>query len=101
MHTRAPSSLLTSLGYDAGLPDGRHGKQTVTAIRAFQLAEGLKEDGMVTPELLSAVYAKAGKGTPPNGQILVRQKFKPVVEEPITRSAIPPSSPARASWNWR
>ena len=39
---------------------------------------------MVTPELLAAVYAKAGKGTPPNGQILVRQKFKPLVEEPIT-----------------
>jgi peptidoglycan hydrolase-like protein with peptidoglycan-binding domain len=77
-------TLLTSLGYDAGVPDGRHGKQTVTAIRAFQLAEGLKEDGMVTPELVAAVYAKAGKGTPPNGQILVRQKFKPLVEEPIT-----------------
>ena len=77
-------SLLNGLGYDTGIPDGRHGKQTVTAIRAFQLAEGLKEDGMVTPELLAAVYAKAGKGTPPNGQILVRQKFKPLVEEPIT-----------------
>ncbi|MGD9476854.1 L,D-transpeptidase family protein [Shinella sp. G-2] len=77
-------TLLTSLGYDAGLPDGRHGKQTVAAIRAFQLAEGLKEDGMVTPELVTAVYAKAGKGAPPNGQILVRQKFKPLIEEPIT-----------------
>lgn len=77
-------TLLNSLGYDAGAPDGRHGKQTVTAIRAFQLAEGRKEDGMVTADLLAAVYTKAGKGTPPNGQILVRQKFKPVVEEPIT-----------------
>ena len=77
-------TLLTSLGYDAGVADGQHGKQTVTAIRAFQLAEGLKEDGMVTPELVAAVYAKAGKGTPPNGQILVRQKFKPLLEEPIT-----------------
>ena len=77
-------TLLTSLGYDAGVPDGRHGKMTVTAIRAFQLAEGLKEDGMVTPELVAAVYAKAGKGTPPNGQILVRQKFKPLVEAAIT-----------------
>src|SRR5690606_10918149 len=54
------------------------------AILAFQLAEGRKEDGMVTADLLAAVYTKAGKGTPPNGQILVRQKFKPVVEEPIT-----------------
>jgi peptidoglycan hydrolase-like protein with peptidoglycan-binding domain len=77
-------TLLTTLGYDAGVPDGRHGTKTVTAIRAFQLAEGLKEDGMVTPELLAAVYAKAGKGTPPNGQILVRRKFKPLIEEPIT-----------------
>lgn len=76
--------LLTSLGYDAGMPDGLHGKQTVTAIRAFQLAEGLKADGMVTPELAAAVYAKAGRGAPPNGQILVRQKFKPLIEEPIT-----------------
>jgi len=77
-------TLLTSLGYDAGIPDGLHGKQTVIAIRAFQLAEGLKEDGMVTPELVAAVYAKAGKGAPPNGQILVRQKFKPLVEAAIT-----------------
>lgn len=77
-------TMLTSLGYDAGVPDGLHGKQTVVAIRAFQLAEGLKEDGMVTPDLIAAVYAKAGKGTPPNGQILVRQKFKPLVEAAIT-----------------
>nr|WP_298102113.1 L,D-transpeptidase family protein [uncultured Shinella sp.] len=77
-------TMLTTLGYDAGIPDGLHGKQTVIAIRAFQLAEGLKEDGMVTPELVAAVYAKAGKGTPPNGQILVRQKFKPLVEAAIT-----------------
>lgn len=77
-------TMLTSLGYDAGVPDGLHGKQTVVAIRAFQLAEGLTEDGMVTPELVAAVYAKAGKGTPPNGQILVRQKFKPLVEAAIT-----------------
>jgi hypothetical protein len=39
---------------------------------------------MVTPELIAAAYAKAGKGAPPNGQILVRQKFKPLVEEAIT-----------------
>jgi hypothetical protein len=77
-------TLLTSLGYDAGTPDGLHGKQTVTAIRAFQFAEGLKDDGVISPELIAAVYAKAGKGTPPNGQILVRQKFKPLLETPIT-----------------
>lgn len=76
-------ALLNSLGHDAGVPDGLHGKQTVAAIRAFQRAEGLTEDGVIAPELIAAVYAKAGKGAPPNGQILVRQKFKPVLEMPI------------------
>jgi hypothetical protein len=76
-------TLLNDLGYDAGVPDGSHGKQTIAAIRAFQLAEGLKEDGMVTPELIAAVYARAGKGTPPNGVVFVRQKFKPLLEEPV------------------
>ncbi len=77
-------TLLGSLGYDAGAPDGLHGRQTVTAIRAFQTAESLKEDGMVTQALLAAVYAKAGKGTPPNGRLLVRQKFQPVLEAPLS-----------------
>ena len=77
-------TLLTELGYDAGVPDGLFGRQTIAAIKAFQAAEGLAEDGRVTPELTTAVYAKAGKGTPPNGRILVRQKFKPVLEAAVT-----------------
>ncbi|MCF3642013.1 peptidoglycan-binding protein, partial [Rhizobium sp. TRM95111] len=77
-------TLLTGLGYDAGTPDGVAGSQTHGAIRAFQAAEGLAEDGMLTPELVAAVYARAGRGTPPNGRILVRQKFKPVFEAPVT-----------------
>lgn len=76
--------LLTSLGYDAGTPDGLFGRQTIAAIRAFQAAEGLAEDGRLTPELAAAVFARAGKGAPPNGRILVRQRFKPVMEAPVT-----------------
>lgn len=76
--------LLGSLGYEAGAADGLLGRQTIVAIRAFQAAEGLAEDGRVTPELTAAVYAKAGKGTPPNGRILVRQKFTPLLEGPVT-----------------
>lgn len=76
--------LLTELGYDAGAPDGLLGRQTIAAIKSFQAAEGLAQDGRVTPELSAAVYAKAGKGAPPNGRILVRQKFKPVLEAPVT-----------------
>ena len=76
--------ILGTLGYDAGVPDGLHGRQTIAAIRAFQAAEGLAEDGRITPELTAAIYAKAGKGAPPNGRILVRQKFKPALEAPVT-----------------
>jgi peptidoglycan hydrolase-like protein with peptidoglycan-binding domain len=77
-------ALLTSLGHDAGTPDGLAGKATIAAIRSFQTAEDLTVDGMLSQELIAAVYAKAGKGTPPNGQILVRQKFKPLIEGPVT-----------------
>ena len=77
-------TMLNDLGYDAGTPDGLAGRQTFAAIRAFQAAEGLPEDGMLTPDLTAAVYAKAGKGTPPNGQLLVRRKFQPVLESPVT-----------------
>ncbi|MDX3929050.1 MAG: L,D-transpeptidase family protein [Shinella sp.] len=76
--------LLNDLGHEAGIPDGLAGARTFAAIRSFQTAEGLKADGMLTPELIGAVYAKAGKGTPPNGQMLVRRKFKPLFDVPVT-----------------
>ena len=76
-------SLLNELGYAAGLADGYAGVQTADAIRAFQSAEKLTVDGKMTPAFIDALYAKAGKGKPPNGQLLVRRDFEPLFETPV------------------
>ena len=39
---------------------------------------------VITAEFLGQLYKSAGKGEPPLGQIMVRQKFKPVFEAPVT-----------------
>ncbi len=75
--------LLNQLGHDAGMPDGYAGSQTYAAIKSFQTSEGLTPDGVVTPALIEALYRKAGKGTPPNGQLMVRQSFAPLFEAPV------------------
>ncbi|OJG00239.1 L,D-transpeptidase family protein [Pararhizobium antarcticum] len=79
-------ALLSQLGHDAGVPDGYAGSQTNAAIRSFQTAEGLTPDGVITPALTDALYRKAGKGAPPNGQLMVRQSFKPLFEAPVVIS---------------
>ncbi|MBT8039078.1 MAG: DUF748 domain-containing protein, partial [Gammaproteobacteria bacterium] len=52
-------SLLTGLGYEPGPADGRMGKRTAAAIRAFQRREGLPVDGKTSVRLLSALQARA------------------------------------------
>lgn len=76
-------NILNELGYAAGLADGYAGAQTADAIKAFQTAEKLTVDGKMTPALIEALYAKAGKGKPPNGQLLVRRDFEPLFETPV------------------
>ncbi|PDT52599.1 MULTISPECIES: L,D-transpeptidase family protein [Sinorhizobium] len=75
--------LLTMLGYDAGEPDGRSGPMTLAAIRSFQTAEGLPVDGKATPELIGAVYRKAGRDMPANGILRVRRAFEPLFEADV------------------
>ncbi|WP_162493774.1 L,D-transpeptidase family protein [Pararhizobium polonicum] len=77
-------TLLNQLGYAAGVADGYAGAQTAEAITAFQTAEKLTVDGRMTPAFVEALYAKAGKGKPPNGQLLVRRDFTPLFETPVT-----------------
>lgn len=84
-NVRDLQQLLSTLGFDAGLPDGYLGPATVRAIRDFRSAHGLPAiGGLIGPELMKAVYAAAGKGEPPNGAIMVRQGFKPVLEASAT-----------------
>ena len=78
--------LLNERGYAAGIPDGYAGPLTVEAIKAFQTAENLAVDGKMTPTFVEALYAKAGKGKPPNGQLLVRRDFTPLFATPVVIS---------------
>lgn len=55
---------LAGLGYDVGPTDGSYGRKTRAAVRAFQHAHGLTEDGLAgtnetLPALAAAVAAKA------------------------------------------
>lgn len=81
---REVQSALNQLGYVAGLADGHIGPDTTAAISAFQTAEGSTVDGKLTPALTDAIFKKAGRSTPANGVILVRQGFKPIFEAGVT-----------------
>jgi peptidoglycan hydrolase-like protein with peptidoglycan-binding domain len=49
---------LASLGYPPGKIDGVYGPKTTDAVKSFQKAEGLVEDGVVGPKTLAALQAK-------------------------------------------
>ncbi|MCO6177906.1 MULTISPECIES: L,D-transpeptidase family protein [Ciceribacter] len=78
-------AMLTELGFDAGPVDGYLGRQTISAIDGYKRWKGLETRGeILSPEFLTRIYASAGKGAPPLGQIMVRQKFKPVFEAAVS-----------------
>ena len=53
---------LNGLGYTVGSIDGTYGPATVSAVKAFQQANGLTPDGVVGSKTLSALRAKATSG---------------------------------------
>jgi hypothetical protein len=77
--------LLASMGYlDPQNFDGSIGRPTVTAIKAFQKANGMPETGMFNDALVKKIYEVAGKGEPPVGHLFVRQAFGRVLDAPVT-----------------
>ena len=52
-------SLLDKLGYDIGQADGKLGGRTSNAVRLFQLQQGLKVTGQITPDLIAKMESKA------------------------------------------
>jgi peptidoglycan hydrolase-like protein with peptidoglycan-binding domain len=77
-------AVLTRLGFDAGSPDGYTGEMTTSAVNGFKRWKGLKTTGpLLTDAFVAALYASAGQDHPPNGQIMVRQDFKPLFEAAI------------------
>lgn len=76
--------LLTSLGFDAGVADGYAGEMTVNAANGYKRWKNLKTTGpLLTDDFIDALYASAGEDAAPNGQLMVRQNFKPLFEAPI------------------
>ena len=51
-------TLLNTFGYDCGTPDGKIGKNTTSAITAYQNAKGLYASGVVDNELLNSLYTE-------------------------------------------
>lgn len=52
---REMQTLLNNLGFDSGVPDGRVGSQTRSAIRAYQEQQGLPMDSYASLSLLEAL----------------------------------------------
>ena len=55
----------------------------VPVVVVAALVSGLLS-GLSVPDLLALLYKKTGRGTPGNGQILIRRDFKPAFEAPVT-----------------
>jgi uncharacterized protein YjbI with pentapeptide repeats len=76
--------VLSSMGYLAPQNfDGTFGNATAAAIREFQRTSGLPENGAFNDELVNKVYEAAGRPTPPEGHLFVRQGFSRVFDVPI------------------
>ena len=76
--------VLSSMGYLAPQNfDGTFGKATAAAIKEFQRANGLPENGALKDELVSKIYEAAGRPMPPEGHLFVRQGFSRVFDVPI------------------
>jgi peptidoglycan hydrolase-like protein with peptidoglycan-binding domain len=81
---RNVQTMLTELGFDADIADGVLGSQTLAAIRGYKRWKAIEKDGTVlSPRFIAALSASAGRDKPLDGQIMVRQKFKPVFEAAI------------------
>lgn len=55
---------LKELGFYSGTADGAYGVGTVSAVKAFQKKNGIKQDGVATPEVQKLIF----EGTPLNAK---------------------------------
>ena len=75
--------ILSSMGYLTRQNfDGTYGKATAAAIKAFRKTNDLPEGGF-NDELVNKIYEVAGRPTPPEGHLFVRQGFSRVFDVPI------------------
>jgi L,D-transpeptidase-like protein/putative peptidoglycan binding protein len=76
-------TLLNDLGYDSGDVDGYIGSMTANAVKGFQGYNDLQATGIITDDLITALYRAAGRGLPPTGHIYVRQGFEDLFDAPM------------------
>ncbi len=57
-------TVLKEQGYYRLAVDGKYGKGTIAAVRAFQQANGLKADGIAGPLTQGKLYQTSGSGSP-------------------------------------
>ncbi len=75
--------LLNQLGFEAGDVDGYMGSATAKAVQNFQREHEMPATGIVTDELITALYRAAGRGLPLTGHIYVRQGFRDLFDAPV------------------
>ena len=99
-------------GYASGTPDGVYGPQTASAVRAYQINNGLEADGRVSVALYDHMRANPRRGTvppptpsgytsyaPPPPTTSAPVTPAPVTPAPVTAAPVTPApvtAPARA-----
>jgi hypothetical protein len=58
----ALQQALIQLGHDPGGADGNYGSGTTQAVKDFQAAQGLTQDGVAGPATIAAINEQVGKG---------------------------------------
>ena len=76
--------MLRQSGFDPGDVDGIIGKDSRTAIKAFQEHAKLEVTGTIDDELLDALYDATGRKKPSNGHLYIRQGYKRIFDVPVT-----------------
>jgi uncharacterized protein (TIGR02594 family) len=61
---------LKAKGFNPGPIDGVWGRNTISAVKAFQQKEGLKVDGVIGPKTTAALFAGAPPAAQPAGALL-------------------------------
>jgi peptidoglycan hydrolase-like protein with peptidoglycan-binding domain len=74
---KAAQRALNAKGYDAGEPDGKLGRKTHAAVRAFQKDEGLKVTGRLDPETMERLRAGKQESRPSASPRTEGERSKP------------------------
>ena len=74
---------LNSLGFDSGKPDGYVGRNTVVAIKSFQIENQLKVTGELSDALIAKIFEAAGLNENQHAQIYIKQNSKEIFSAPV------------------